>query len=80
MGIPQGKGDDQCTTAKEFSVDGEVFRSVGLTYSPSTNAEGVDLPIVHAPTGPAGCAAANYAAQNIDAKGKIVLVERGVCP
>jgi Zn-dependent M28 family amino/carboxypeptidase len=66
------------TTAATVSVDGESFRTVALTYTPSTPEEGVTLPLVHAPLGAAGCNVANY--EGIDAEGKAVLVERGLCP
>ena len=55
--------------------DKEIY-VFGLTYSPSTSAEGITAELVLAPAGVAGCDAANYP----DAKGKIVLVQRWACP
>lgn len=64
------------TTAADVSVDGESFRTVALTYTPSTPEEGVTAEFLLAPDGSDGCDAANYE----DATGKVVLVERGLCP
>ncbi|ROT36853.1 Zn-dependent exopeptidase [Sodiomyces alkalinus F11] len=66
------------TTAQNVTVDGETFRTVALTYTPSTPEEGLTLPLALAPDGPAGCSADNY--EGLDVAGKIVLVERGLCP
>ncbi|KAK7427297.1 hypothetical protein QQZ08_006234 [Neonectria magnoliae] len=66
------------TTAAEVTVDGETFRTVALTYTPSTPEEGVTAELVHGPEGEDGCSVDNY--EGLDVKGKIVLVERGVCP
>ncbi|KAM5344656.1 hypothetical protein ACJ41O_013191 [Fusarium nematophilum] len=66
------------TTAAEVTVDDETFRTVALTYTPSTPEEGITRELVHGPEGSAGCDAANY--DGLDVEGKIVLVERGLCP
>ena len=66
------------TLAAEVTVDDETFRTVALTYTPSTSEEGVTAELVHAPEGTAACDVANY--EGIDVKDKIVLVERGLCP
>ncbi|KAI5804518.1 hypothetical protein EDC01DRAFT_643762 [Geopyxis carbonaria] len=50
----------------------------GLTYSPSTTAEGITAPLVLGPAGLAGCDAANYA--GLEVTDKIVLVQRFRCP
>ncbi|KAG9251211.1 uncharacterized protein F5Z01DRAFT_299083 [Emericellopsis atlantica] len=64
------------TTAADVSVGDESYRTVALTYTPSTPEEGVTAELVLAPDGADGCDAANYG----DVEGKIVLVERGLCP
>ncbi|KAL2756330.1 hypothetical protein ACRALDRAFT_2042478 [Sodiomyces alcalophilus JCM 7366] len=66
------------TTAQNVTVDGESFRTVALTYTPSTPEEGITLPLVLAPDGQASCFVENY--DGLDVDGKIVLVERGLCP
>ncbi|RSL63189.1 hypothetical protein CEP54_005350 [Fusarium duplospermum] len=66
------------TTAAEVTVDGETFRTVALTYTPSTPEEGITRELVHGPEGEAGCDADNY--EGLGAEDKIVLVERGRCP
>lgn len=66
------------TTAADVTVDGESFCTVALTYTPSTPEEGVTSELVLAPEGDAACSVDNY--EGIDAEGKIVLVERGLCP
>ncbi|KAF4466738.1 aminopeptidase Y precursor vacuolar [Fusarium albosuccineum] len=66
------------TTAAEVSVDDETFRTVALTYTPSTPEEGITLELVHGPEGDAACSVDNY--EGLGAEGKIVLVERGLCP
>jgi hypothetical protein len=62
----------------DFTVSNVSYHVFGLTYSPSTSAEGLTLPLVLGPTGAPGCAAEGYAGFNVT--GKIVLVERGTCP
>ena len=60
-------------------VQGDTsYYVTGLTYSPSTTAEGVTAELISAPAGNLSCSVANYA--NIDVKDKIVLVQRGACP
>ncbi|KAH7141072.1 hypothetical protein EDB81DRAFT_724465 [Dactylonectria macrodidyma] len=66
------------TTAAEVTVDGETFRTVALTYTPSTPEEGITRELVHGPEGEAGCSVDNYA--GLDVQDKIVLIERGRCP
>ncbi|TLS23680.1 uncharacterized protein PpBr36_06246 [Pyricularia pennisetigena] len=67
------------TTAAETRVGDESLRTVALTYTPSTpNGEGITRELVLGPEGAAGCDVANYA--DIAAEGKVVLVERGLCP
>ncbi|KAI6277160.1 hypothetical protein MCOR27_006155 [Pyricularia oryzae] len=67
------------TTAAETIVGDESLRTVALTYTPSTpNGEGITRELVLGPEGAAGCDVANYA--DIAAEGKVVLVERGLCP
>ncbi|PUU74391.1 hypothetical protein B9Z19DRAFT_1103472 [Tuber borchii] len=61
-----------------FKVGETDYYIYGLTYSPSTPPEGVTLPLVLGPEGTAACSVDGYA--GLDVKGKIVLVERGVCP
>lgn len=68
----------QQVTSIDFSVGNTSYYVVGLTYSPSTTAEGVTAPLVLGPAGTEGCNNAAY--NSIDVKGKIVLVERGTCP
>jgi len=59
--------------------DGGVTRPrvVGVEYTPSTPASGIDAELVAGPAGVAGCNDTSYA--DLDVKGKIVLVERGRC-
>lgn len=64
------------TTAADVTVGEEKLRTVALTYTPSTEEGGVTAEFVLAPEGADGCDAANYE----DATGKVVLVERGLCP
>ncbi|KAM0187301.1 hypothetical protein ACHAPI_011214 [Fusarium lateritium] len=66
------------TLAAEVTVDDETFRTIALTYTPSTSEEGVTAELVHGPEGTAACDVANY--KDLDVKGKVVLVERGLCP
>ncbi|KAK4223430.1 putative aminopeptidase precursor [Podospora fimiseda] len=61
-----------------LTVDGEDVYVYGLTYSPSTSAEGVTAEIVAGPEGAAGCDVASY--DGLDVKDKIVLVQRFRCP
>ncbi|CAG8980597.1 hypothetical protein HYALB_00013747 [Hymenoscyphus albidus] len=61
-----------------FAAGGESIPVIGLTYSPSTSAEGLTLPLAHGPTGDVGCTVEGYSGLNVT--GKIVLVERGTCP
>jgi len=60
-----------------FKVGETDYFVWGLTYSPSTSAEGVTLPLVLGPEGTAACNVTGY--DGLDVKGKIVLVERGAC-
>ncbi|KAK3374784.1 hypothetical protein B0H63DRAFT_562791 [Podospora didyma] len=64
--------------AIDLKVAGEDIYVFGLTYSPSTSAEGITAQIVAGPEGAIGCEDAGYA--GLDVKGKIVLVQRGTCP
>ncbi|KLU92701.1 aminopeptidase Y [Magnaporthiopsis poae ATCC 64411] len=66
------------TTAAETVIEGVPWRTVALTYTPSTPEGGITREIVLGPEGAAGCDAANYEGRG--AAGKIVLVERGLCP
>ncbi|VBB83533.1 Putative Aminopeptidase precursor [Podospora comata] len=61
-----------------LKVAGEDIYVYGLTYSPSTSAEGITAEIVAGPEGAAGCDDASY--DDLDVKGKIVLVQRFRCP
>jgi Zn-dependent M28 family amino/carboxypeptidase len=62
----------------KFSVDNTSYHVIGLSYSPSTSAEGVTAPLVLGATGDEGCTKEAY--DGLDVKGKIVLVRRGTCP
>ncbi|KAF2129439.1 aminopeptidase-like protein Y [Dothidotthia symphoricarpi CBS 119687] len=62
----------------DFSVGNTSYYVIGLTYSPSTTAEGVTASLVLGPSGTAACSSASYSGLGVD--GKIVLVERGTCP
>jgi Zn-dependent M28 family amino/carboxypeptidase len=62
----------------KFSVDDTSYHVIGLSYSPSTSAEGVTAPLVLGASGPEGCTNAAY--DGLDVEGKIVLVQRGTCP
>ncbi|KAK4164048.1 putative aminopeptidase precursor [Cladorrhinum sp. PSN259] len=64
--------------AISLSVGGEDIYVYGLTYSPSTDADGITAEIVAGPEGAAGCDVASYA--GLDVKDKIVLVQRFRCP
>ncbi|KAF9769525.1 hypothetical protein IL306_013057, partial [Fusarium sp. DS 682] len=62
----------------ELKIDDKPVYVYGLTYSPSTSAEGITAEIALGPEGAAGCDASSY--NNLDVKGKIVLVQRFRCP
>ncbi|KAK8087637.1 hypothetical protein PG997_002598 [Apiospora hydei] len=62
----------------EFKVDNSSIYVYGLTYSPSTSAEGIMAELVLGPEGAAGCDAAGY--EGIDVADKIVLIQRFRCP
>ncbi|RBR09926.1 uncharacterized protein FIESC28_09672 [Fusarium coffeatum] len=61
-----------------LKVDDKHIRIYGLTYSPSTSAQGITAEIVLGPEGAAGCDASSY--RGLDVKDKIVLVQRSRCP
>ncbi|KAH8728651.1 aminopeptidase-like protein Y [Phaeosphaeriaceae sp. PMI808] len=61
-----------------FSISNTSYHVIGLSYSPSTTPEGVTAQLVLGASGPEGCTKASY--DNLDVKGKIVLVQRGTCP
>lgn len=61
-----------------LEIEGEDIYVFGLTFSPSTSAEGITAEIVAGPEGAAGCDDASYA--KLDVTGKIVLVQRFRCP
>jgi Zn-dependent M28 family amino/carboxypeptidase len=61
-----------------FKADNQSITVIGLTYSPSTSAEGITAPLALGASGSEGCTNESYA--NLDVKGKIVLVQRGSCP
>lgn len=60
-----------------LKVDDEPIYVYGLTFSPSTSKEGLAAELVAGPEGAAGCDLASY--NNLDVKGKIVLVQRFSC-
>ncbi|KAM0554913.1 hypothetical protein ACHAPJ_006649 [Fusarium lateritium] len=62
----------------ELTVDDKSIYVFGLTYSPSTSEEGITAEIALGPEGAAGCDASSY--DDLDVKGKIVLVQRFRCP
>lgn len=62
----------------KFSISNTSYYVIGLSYSPSTAAEGITAPLVLGISGPEGCT--NEAYDNLDVKDKIVLVQRGTCP
>jgi hypothetical protein len=62
----------------KFSVANSSYHVIGFSYSPSTAKEGVTSPIVLGPTGDAGCTNESY--DDLDVEGKIVLLQRGLCP
>jgi len=67
------------TTSIKLNVVGEDELYVyGLTYSPSTSAEGIERDVILGPQGLAGCDASGY--PDGIAQGKIVLVQRFRCP
>ncbi|KAK4149358.1 leucine aminopeptidase 2 [Chaetomidium leptoderma] len=61
-----------------LNIGGEDIYTYGLTYSPSTTPEGIKAEVVAGPEGAAGCEESSY--DNLDVKGKIVLVQRFRCP
>ncbi|KAI0400625.1 peptidase family M28 [Xylaria palmicola] len=61
----------------ELKFNDESTYVYGLTYSPSTPEEGITAELVLGPEGTAGCDVANYS--GLDAKGKVVLVDRFQC-
>jgi hypothetical protein len=61
-----------------FKVDNTSYTVIGLSYSPSTSAEGFTAPLVLGATGDVGCTSEGYA--DLDVADKIVLVQRGTCP
>ncbi|KAJ4357267.1 uncharacterized protein N0V89_001842 [Didymosphaeria variabile] len=61
-----------------FKVDNASYTVIGLSYSPSTSAEGFTAPLVLGATGDVGCTNEGYA--DLDVADKIVLVQRGACP
>lgn len=65
-------------TSISLRVSNTSYYVYGLTYSPSTSAEGITAPLVLGASGDVGCTAAGYT--SLDVKGKIVLVQRGSCP
>ncbi|KAI0505452.1 peptidase family M28 [Xylaria bambusicola] len=62
----------------ELKLNDESFYVYGLTYSPSTSAEGITAELVLGPEGTLGCNANGYA--DLDVSGKIVIVDRFQCP
>ncbi|KAM5521121.1 peptidase family M28 [Fusarium oxysporum f. sp. phaseoli] len=62
----------------ELKVDDTPVYVYGLTYSPSTSEEGITAEIALGPEGAAGCDTSSY--DDLDVKGKIVLVQRFRCP
>ncbi|KAJ4286697.1 hypothetical protein N0V90_012949 [Kalmusia sp. IMI 367209] len=61
-----------------LSIDDTDYYVIGLSYSPSTSAEGLTAPLVLGASGAEGCTNESY--DDLDVAGKIVLVERGACP
>ncbi|KAF2704065.1 aminopeptidase-like protein Y [Pleomassaria siparia CBS 279.74] len=61
-----------------FSVANISYHVIGFSYSPSTSREGVTAPLVLGAFGDAGCTNEGY--DGLDVKGKIVIVQRGLCP
>jgi len=62
----------------ELKFNDEAVYVYGLTYSPSTSADGIAEDVVLGPEGTAGCDAASYAGLHVE--GKIVLIDRFQCP
>lgn len=62
----------------ELKVNEESLYVYGLTYSPSTPAEGITAELILGPEGTLGCDASGYA--DLDVSGKVVLVDRYQCP
>lgn len=62
----------------DLRVDGESIYVYGLTYSPSTDEDGITSELVLGPEGAPGCDASSY--EGLDVEGKIVLVDRFACP
>lgn len=62
----------------KLTVSNTSYYVIGLSYSPSTSAQGLTAPLVLGASGAEGCTKEGYA--NLDVKGKIVLVQRGTCP
>lgn len=62
----------------KFSISNSSLYVIGLSYSPSTSAEGLTAPLVLGVAGAEGCTNAAY--ENLDVKDKIVLVQRFSCP
>jgi hypothetical protein len=62
----------------DLKVDDKPICIYGLTYSPSTSGEGITAEVVLGPEGAAGCDDSSY--DDLDVKGKIVLVQRFRCP
>lgn len=62
----------------QLKIGDEDVYVFGLTYSPSTPAEGITAEIVAGPDGAAGCDQSAY--KDLNVVGKIVLVQRFRCP
>ncbi|KAF8647241.1 hypothetical protein AX16_006833 [Volvariella volvacea WC 439] len=62
---------------REAGSESDVYVH-GLTYSPSTSAEGLTAELVLGPEGAAGCDVAGY--EGLDVRDKVVLVQRFRCP
>lgn len=62
----------------ELRVDGESIYVFGLTYSPSTDEDGITAELVLGPQAEAGCDASSY--EGLDVEEKIVLIDRFACP
>ncbi|KAF2839136.1 Zn-dependent exopeptidase [Patellaria atrata CBS 101060] len=61
-----------------FSIGETEYYVFGLTYSPSTSAEGITAPLVLGPSGEAACSVDGWA--DYDVTGKIAFIKRSVCP
>ncbi|KAF2761980.1 aminopeptidase-like protein Y [Pseudovirgaria hyperparasitica] len=61
-----------------FIVNDIPYYVYGLTYSPSTSAEGITAPLVLGPLDTTACTVDGL--QNYDLAGKILLGQRGTCP